>query len=72
MTFDNREELTGKILWEGGMEEALDYGINLEDLPADDKELRDAWEPMEQAWKAYQKLAEKVLDLLPDQEGEMG
>lgn len=66
MAFETRDALAGKISWEGGLEEALHYGINLEDLPADDKELRDAWEPMEVAWKAYEAAAEKVRDLLPD------
>lgn len=66
MAYDNREELAGKIDWEGGLEDALDYGIKLDDLPEDDTELRTAWEPMQKAWEEFQRLADPVRELLPD------
>lgn len=41
------EELASKIEWEGGIMEAVDYGIKVADLPEDiPVEIRDAWQRM--------------------------
>ncbi|MEV4575993.1 hypothetical protein AB0K16_22375 [Nonomuraea jabiensis] len=62
--FEDREALAGKIEWEGGMEMALDYGIDSQDLPEGDTELETVWIPMEEAWVAFREAADVVENLL--------
>jgi len=64
--FENRAALAGKIEWEGGLMEALDYGIKTEDMPEGDTELIEAWSKLEAAYRAVEPLAEAVDKLLPE------
>ena len=64
--FENREAVAAKIDWEGGMDSALEYGIDEGDMPEGDMELIDAWRTMRKAWELYSSLAGRVQDLLPD------
>lgn len=43
------QEFAAKVSWEGGILEALDYGLTAEDLPPG--ALRDAWRDLETAWQ---------------------
>jgi hypothetical protein len=64
--FEDRAALAGKIEWEGGLMESLDYGITTEMMPEGDAELTEAWAKLEASYKETAKLAEAVGKLLPD------
>ena len=68
--FDSREDLAGKIEWEGGLMESLDYGIGTEMMPEGDIELTEAWAKLEASFKETSKLADAVQELLPETGGE--
>ncbi len=71
--YESRSELAGKIEWEGGILEALDYGIKTADMPEGDTELTEAWAKLEASFRQTAALAEVVEGLLPDsQEREQG
>lgn len=62
--FESREAVAGKIEWEGGLTESLDYGIKAADMPEGDAELAQAWEALDAAWGALQAPLERVAALL--------
>lgn len=62
--FENREELAGKIDWEGGLWSALEYGISAEDMPEGDSDLMEAWAELERHWKAASKAANVIYEML--------
>ena len=64
--FKSRTDLRDKIDWEGGITDALDYGIKTEDMPEGDAELTEAWGKLEAAWRALAPLAEAVDNMLND------
>jgi hypothetical protein len=64
--FESRAALAGKIEWEGGLMEALDYGIHVGDMPEGDAELTEAWSRLEASYRETARLAEVVEKLLPD------
>jgi len=64
--FKSRAALAGKIEWEGGLMEALDYGIKTEMMPEGDAELIEAWAKLEAAYRAVEPLADAVGKLLPE------
>jgi len=71
--FKSRAALAGKIEWEGGLMEALDYGITTEMMPEGDTELAEAWTKLEASFRETSKLADAVEKLLPepgDEDGE--
>lgn len=61
----NTTQFAGKVAWEGGIEEALQYGLRSTDIDGND-ELRKAWAEMEIAWKKFQDKVGPVEALLPD------
>ena len=64
--FKSRAALAGKIEWEGGILEALDYGIKTEYMPEGDTELTEAWAKLEASFRETAKLADAVANLLPE------
>jgi len=64
--FESRAALRGKIEWEGGILEAVDYGISTADMPEGDTELTAAWSKLEAAYRALTPLADAVEKLLED------
>jgi hypothetical protein len=66
--FESREAVAGKIEWEGGIFEALDYGIKTEDMPEGDTELAEAWRDLAVAYASASVLADKVQALLDGEE----
>ena len=64
--FKSRSALAGKIEWEGGILEALDYGIKTADMPESDTELTEAWAKLEASFRQTAALAEAVENLLPE------
>lgn len=66
MRFASRAEVASKVEWEGGVAEALDYGLKSEDMPEGDHELEGAWNRMEEAYARFDALREKVWDLLSE------
>jgi len=61
----NTEEFAGKVEWEGGIEEALQYGLRSTDID-DNPELEAAWAEMEKVWAEWQVYVRAVEELLPD------
>ena len=63
-------DFAAKVQWEGGVFDALDYGLKHTHLDPDDeasKELRDAWEALELVWRDQIKPAsQRVEELLED------
>jgi hypothetical protein len=70
MSFENRKQVCDKIESEGGLMEALDYGLNCADMPEGDDELVNAWDALYDAYQALQPLARAVEKLL-DPDGEV-
>jgi hypothetical protein len=68
MTYENRQDLCDKMRWEGGLEMFLDYGLSLEDLPANDPDLYEAASIMLDAWYEYQRTTLPFLDLFDEEE----
>lgn len=68
--FGNRAALRGKIEWEGGILEALEYGIKTTEMPEGDTELTEAWALLASAYEALQPLADAVEKLLEDASAE--
>ncbi|GII63563.1 hypothetical protein Skr01_36480 [Sphaerisporangium krabiense] len=66
--FDSRQDVAFKVAWEGGLYEALEYGIKVNDLPEGDTELAEAWRALDGAHTAFEEAAEKVRALLPEGE----
>jgi hypothetical protein len=69
--FESRAALRDKLEWEGGIIEALDYGIRSTDMPLGDEELNEAWGKLAAAFQALRPLAaavEKLLDAAGDGE----
>lgn len=66
--FGSREELASKIHWEGGVLDALEYGVHAEAMPDGDTELANAWAALDLAWEELQAPLERVYALLPDEE----
>ena len=66
MKFKDRHDLAAKISWEGGLMEALDYGITTEMMPEGDAELTEAWTKLEVSFRETAKLADAVRKLLPE------
>lgn len=62
--FADRAAVAEKVDWEGGITEALEYGIKAADMPEGDAELTAAWQALEDAFTALQPLAAAVGDLL--------
>jgi hypothetical protein len=69
--YKSREDVASKIEWEGGIFEALDYGIKTEHMPKGDNELTEAWRDLSVAYASAAVLANKVQALL-DAEVETG
>lgn len=63
--FESRLDVAGKIDWEGGIFEALEYGIKASDMPESDQELTDAWQALEIAYRVAEACASRVYGLLP-------
>ena len=64
--YESRSALAGKIEWEGGLMEELDYGIKADQMPEGDEALTAAWTALDAAFAAIRPLARAVEDLLPD------
>lgn len=66
MAFENRQEVAGKIDWEGGILSSLDYGLTDEDMPEGDTELREAWAELMAAFSYVRSARQRVEMLLPE------
>lgn len=62
--FESRERLVSKIDWEGGLLDAIEYGIRAEDMPEGDDELAKAWKKLEDAYNEVVPHAAQVSALL--------
>jgi hypothetical protein len=64
--FKSRAALAGKIEWEGGLMESLDYGITTQMMPEGDTELTGAWAKLEVSFREASRLADAVEKLLAE------
>lgn len=62
--FKSRAALRNKILYEGGILAALEWGITAKDMPEDDLELRHAWTRLEKAYELGKLLRDDVEKLI--------
>lgn len=63
------ERFAAKVEWEGGITDALDYGLKADDLPehSDDPltaDLRAAWKALRSKWDALQDEIREVEEIL--------
>jgi phage terminase large subunit-like protein len=61
----SEEDFAAKIQWEGGVVEALDYGLKATDLKDPDTELGRTWAALDAQWTLMHPLADKA-DALVD------
>lgn len=61
-------ELAGKVEWEGGVLQAIDYGLVADDLDDSNPDLKSAWVNLCNAYKNFHGLLEDVESQLPDLE----
>ena len=66
--FKDRQELWDKIDWEGGVLEAVEYGITVDWLPDGDSEIREAWQVLVDVYKSLRPALNKVNSLLEEYE----
>ena len=69
-SFADRKSVRDKIEWEGGVMEAVDYGLRVTDMPEGDTELRDAWDKLVTAYESVRPLAAVVEKLLEGHGGD--
>ena len=63
--FESRTALAGKIEWEGGILEAVEYGLKTTDMPEGDTELIEAWDKLAIAYHELTPFLDAVKKLLP-------
>lgn len=71
--FMTPEEFAAKISWEGGVTEALEYGLKSSELDPDDeasRELRAAWIRAEDLWGEMRLAIQGVDEVLDDMDVE--
>jgi hypothetical protein len=68
----NAKQLAGKIEWEGGLVDALEYGLGEDSLDAEGTppELKKAWDALVRGWDTFGELLRNVLELLPQADDE--
>lgn len=57
-------EFAAKVDWEGGVEAAMEYGLQSSELP--DGELKDAWVEVEKYWSDYADAADRAWNVVQD------
>ncbi len=62
MKYKTRDDVAAKVEWEGGLFDAMEYGIDVDDMP--DEELRIAWFMAQIAHREWRKRAETICGLL--------
>lgn len=55
-------DFAGKVMWEGGITEALDYGLKPEDAP--EGPIRDAWTRAYALWQQMEPVMHEIDSLL--------
>jgi hypothetical protein len=66
--YESRRDVWNKVQWEGGILEALEYGIRVDDLPEGDAELAELWQRLEDAYDALEPIQKAIEALLEDSE----
>lgn len=70
--FEDRAAVADKIEWEGGIMEALDYGLRTTDMPEGDDELIEAWDKLVTAYRQLAPFVDAVGKLLNGARTELG
>ncbi len=56
------QDFAAKVAYEGGVLEAISYGLEPEDAP--EGELRDLWQTATDMWKTLSPVVDRIVDLL--------
>jgi hypothetical protein len=59
---DDIDDFLGKIDWEGGVVDALEYGLTTERYPNLPQRLRDKWVELREAWNEFAPLIDEWED----------
>lgn len=62
--YKSRSDLAAKVDWEGGIFEALEYGITADEMP--DDELRVLWADLERRYSEAQETLTAIFDILDE------
>lgn len=65
--FESREAVSGKADWEGGVAEAVEYGITADQMPEGDTALAEAWKGGEEACAALSEREQAIQKLLDEE-----
>ncbi len=57
--YDDMTEFMNKIQWEGGIEEAIEYGLSSDDIPESETDARELWESMIDAYDEFSVLKDE-------------
>lgn len=60
------EEFIAKIEWEGGVLDALEYGLRAEDLDDSDPELKGAWSDLRNDWVNFEPALRNVEEMVEE------
>jgi hypothetical protein len=66
--YASRCQVFGKVDWEGGLADVLEYGLDTASMPAGDTELREAWAAMQAVWDVFEPLKDRVYQMIDDSE----
>lgn len=66
------DEFLGKVEWEGGVVDALEYGLHAEVLLDQNTELASRWRALEQEWRWFQNFLNPVEQLFEDWQEDEG
>lgn len=64
--YATRQEVADRVDHEGGLYEALVYGLKTKDMPSDDDDLIVAWRQMHNAFQVFEVARDKVDRLLEE------
>jgi len=62
------DELRAKVDWEGGVQEAIQYGIMAEDI--DDPKVAELWKLAESAQAMFESITNQIIDIIDARLGE--
>ena len=62
------EDLLAKIDWEGGVDQAIAYGIKVSDIDPEFQALRAAWDEATEKYWEYESVESEILGMLEDPE----
>lgn len=65
--FYDLEDLCAKVDWEGGVDQAISYGIKASDIDPELSELRAAWDEAVEKYNEYEPIEAEIYAMLEDE-----